>query len=278
MEGNHEDRCLARAHPELAAGATDCERLTHLCLVDQMTGVISIHTRVVNGMLEVFFVPALGLGAASNPVTEISVVAVKNIADDLVPHNSATYARVCFNFPEPPHGDLARAILGCEVWYGQAWSGLSFALSSAEEDSSKHDPLVLAEAVRICTEEFKKLRSNASVSAKLEGLILERSPLFPTLNTCARLLGTTPRTLHRRLVAEGTSYREVVESVRHRMALELFRKKGTVKEVAYLLGYTDIANFRRAFKRWEGVAPSDWLVENTGSVTTTVRLNEPRRT
>lgn len=46
------------------------------------------------------------------------------------------------------------------------------------------------------------------------------------------------------------------------MALELLRKKVTVKEVAYLLGYKEIANFRRAFKRWEGVAPSDWFGQN----------------
>ncbi|ABM39468.1 AraC family transcriptional regulator [Polaromonas naphthalenivorans] len=231
-------------------------------LVSLRTGVIDIRTRVANGAFEVFFEPVLGLGPASNPVTEIAMVAVKNIADDLIHHGSAC-SRVGFSFPEPPHSALARDIFGCQVQYGQKWSGLSFALSAAEEDVPKHDALVLAEAVRICTDEFKTLRSNKSASARLEGVILERSPSFPTLTFCARLLGMTPRTLHRRLIEEGTSYREVAESVRHRMALELLRKKVTVKEVAYLLGYTEIANFRRAFKRWEGVAPSDWFGQNT---------------
>ena len=228
------------------------------------TGVIDIHTRVVDGMLEVYFAPAPGLGAASNPVTEISVVTIKYVADDLFPDVSAC-ARASFDFPEPPHSKLARDIFGCEVLYGQAWCGLSFALPLAEELSSKHDPLVQAEAVRICAEELKKLRSNVSTRAKLEDLITGQSPLFPTLDTCAGLLGTTPRTLHRRLVTEGTSYREVAESVRHRLALDLLQKKISVKQVAYLLNYTDVANFRRAFKRWEGVAPSDWLGKNLNS-------------
>jgi hypothetical protein len=144
----------AAASPNIRAAMQMVERFVGL-----RTGVISIRTRVVHGRFEVCLVPALGLGAASNPVTEIAVVAVKNIADDLVPQHRATYTRACFNFPEPPHGELARAILGCEVRYGQTWSGLSFALSLAEQASSKHDPLVLAEAMRICTEEFKKLRS-----------------------------------------------------------------------------------------------------------------------
>ncbi|WP_311196963.1 AraC family transcriptional regulator [Rugamonas apoptosis] len=225
--------------------------------VSLRTGAVDIGTRVTNGVLEVFFEPASDMGAASNAVTEIAMVAVKNIADDLVPHGSAC-SKVSFTFAEPRHAALARDIFGCNVQYGQKWSGLSFPLSAADEGAPKHDALVLAEAVRICTDEFNKMRNNWSMAAKLEEVILERSPSFPPLTVCARLLGITPRTLHRRLVDEGVSYREVAESVKHRMALELLRRKSPVKEVAYMLGYTDMANFRRAFKRWEGVAPSGW--------------------
>lgn len=221
------------------------------------TGVIDIRTRVVNGTLEVLFEPAIGLGAASNTVTEIAVLAVKNIADDLLLSRSACHL-VCFQFPEPPHAALAREILGCPVRYGQRWSGLSFSLAAAEEIAPKHDPLVQAEAVHICTAELKKLGNDRSVGAKLEKVMLERLSPFPTLITCARLLSMTPRTLHRRLLEDGTSYREAAESVRHRVALELLRKGMSIKEIAYFLGYSDIANFRRAFRRWEGVAPSDW--------------------
>jgi len=38
----------------------------------------------------------------------------------------------------------------------------------------------------------------------------------------------------------------------------LQRGQLTVQEVAYLLGYTDLANFRRAFRRWQGMSPSDY--------------------
>ncbi|HET8707420.1 MAG TPA: helix-turn-helix domain-containing protein [Pseudomonadales bacterium] len=35
----------------------------------------------------------------------------------------------------------------------------------------------------------------------------------------------------------------------------------SVQEIAYTLGYNDVANFRRAFKRWEGVPPSEYRMK-----------------
>ena len=88
-------------------------------------------------------------------------------------------------------------------------------------------------------------------------LLLDRHGAFPSLQIAARRLHTTPRTLHRRLVAEGTSYRALLESVRHTLAVEQVKSgRFTIEEIAYTLGYTDLANFRRAFKRWERVPPS----------------------
>lgn len=220
------------------------------------TGVISIHIRIAQHALEVHIEPSPGLGAAAPVVVETALVAVKNIADDKTLHGSMC-SMAAFAFPEPPHACLARDILGCEVRYGHAWSGMSFPLSAAEQAVSRHDALVLAEALRICGNELDNLRVNTTMSAKLERLMLERKPAFPSLELCARLLGMTPRTLHRRLTDEGTSYSEVLDAVRHRIARECLRvERLSVKEVAYLLGYNDVANFRRAFKRWEGVPPS----------------------
>jgi AraC-like DNA-binding protein len=220
------------------------------------TGVVDIQTRVAGDVFEVVFeaAPALGRSAGA-AVTEAAVLAVKNIADE------KTLASACrsvsFAFAQPPHAALARQILGCEIRYGQTWSGLSFPRALAEQIVPRRDALVLAEALRICGSEMKNLHQDHSVGSKLERLILERKPTFPALELCARLLGMTPRTLHRRLADEGTSYSEVLDSVKHRIAQECLRvERLSVKEVAYLLGYNDVANFRRAFKRWEGVPPS----------------------
>lgn len=221
------------------------------------TGVVALHTHVNGDMFEVHCEPALGLvGSGTHAVVEATVVALKNVADDKTLHRSVC-SSVSFAFPAPGHAALARDILGCEVRYDQAWSGLSFPLAVAEQTVSQHDALVLAEALRICDAELRKLDAGTTIAARLERLLFERKPSFPALELSARMLGVAPRTLHRRLTEEGTSYRDVLESVKHRIARECLNvERMRVKEVAYLLGYNDVANFRRAFKRWEGLPPS----------------------
>lgn len=80
-----------------------------------------------------------------------------------------------------------------------------------------------------------------------------------TLVAAARALGTAPRTLHRRLEAEGTSFREVKDGLRRELALTwLERGDRSVARVAADLGYSEPSAFFRAFKGWTGHAPSAW--------------------
>lgn len=78
-----------------------------------------------------------------------------------------------------------------------------------------------------------------------------------TADAVARSLLISRQTLYRRLKAEGTSFEQVLDTLRHELALHyLSGRKVSVKETAYLLGFSDPAAFSRAFKRWTGAAPS----------------------
>jgi AraC-like DNA-binding protein len=63
------------------------------------------------------------------------------------------------------------------------------------------------------------------------------------------------RTLKRKLAEQGTSYTELLDRQRHTRALELLRTDATIEQVADRLGYSDAANFTRAFRRWTGKSP-----------------------
>jgi AraC-like DNA-binding protein len=80
-----------------------------------------------------------------------------------------------------------------------------------------------------------------------------------SLETVARSLHMSPRSLQRALRERDTSYREMVDSSRQRTAsLMLARQEASVSEVAFLLGFSEVAAFHRAFRRWTGIAPGEF--------------------
>jgi AraC-like DNA-binding protein len=69
-------------------------------------------------------------------------------------------------------------------------------------------------------------------------------------------LGLSKASLYRRLADEGCGFEEVLDALRHRMALHyLSGRKVSVNETAYLVGFSDPTAFSRAFKRWTGATP-----------------------
>jgi AraC-like DNA-binding protein len=79
------------------------------------------------------------------------------------------------------------------------------------------------------------------------------------LEDVARRLAMTPRTLHRRLAEHRTTFRKLKDELLRARAQGLMVHEGlSLTEASYLLGYSEPANFNRAFRRWTGLAPSLW--------------------
>ena len=79
------------------------------------------------------------------------------------------------------------------------------------------------------------------------------------IDDVARELGMSSRTLRRRLAEQGVIYTELVEDVRHKLALRYLSDASiNLKQVVYLLGYSDLPAFNHAFRRWTGTSPRDY--------------------
>ncbi|MGC5772082.1 helix-turn-helix domain-containing protein [Paenibacillus pabuli] len=83
----------------------------------------------------------------------------------------------------------------------------------------------------------------------------------PDVQTVAKELNMSDRTLQRRLTEENTSFKHLLTQARHEQALAyLADPKLDIKEVAFLTGYEDQNSFYRAFRIWEDDTPSNWRV------------------
>jgi AraC-like DNA-binding protein len=79
----------------------------------------------------------------------------------------------------------------------------------------------------------------------------------PTFDEAARQLRLSPRTLHRRLQEEGSSFRAIKDSLRREIALARLEKtRQSVADIAAHLGYSEPSAFFRAFQGWTGEGPS----------------------
>ena len=72
-------------------------------------------------------------------------------------------------------------------------------------------------------------------------------------------LDMSSRTLQRQLSDEGCSYSEVIDDWRFKKSLTLLDVPSfKIKEISENLGYANVANYNRAFKRWTGTSPSKY--------------------
>ena len=73
----------------------------------------------------------------------------------------------------------------------------------------------------------------------------------------AAKLGMSPRTLARRLAAEGLCFADIMVQVRSALADRYLADRSlSISQIAWLLGYAEIGAFTRAFRRWTGMAPT----------------------
>jgi len=116
----------------------------------------------------------------------------------------------------------------------------------------------LSEIMSARAEELlKSLERSKTTRGRVENLLV---PVLhtgeATVEMIASKLGISRQTLFRKLKSEGVTFEQVLDELRHQMALYYLNgKKVSVNQTAYLLGFSEPAAFSRAFKRWTGSSP-----------------------
>jgi len=92
------------------------------------------------------------------------------------------------------------------------------------------------------------------VTSHIRNLLPYRSV---TKEYVASLLGTSARTVQRRLSEWGLSYEQLLDDVRRMEALRLVEESRlTISDIAAFVGYSDGPHLMRAFRRWTGTTPA----------------------
>ncbi len=105
----------------------------------------------------------------------------------------------------------------------------------------------------------KQIGRSTQCSQWARMMLMEAEACQPTAQELADLLSVSRRTFERALAQENISYRDLARQVRHERACEQLKNENiAVSQIAYHLGYSDIAAFSHAFKRMAHCNPSSY--------------------
>lgn len=148
---------------------------------------------------------------------------------------------------------------GCPVQTGQPRTFLEFPREEMNIALPKRDMQSSDMCIQQCQMLIAKLSKQSGFVDEVRQFILSEPGVFPSLERLSERLKMSPRTLRRRLSEEGTSYQQILDEIRFRLAKQYLQEtRITLEEISELLGYSDPGNFSHAFKRWSQTSPRQW--------------------
>ncbi|WP_229506703.1 AraC family transcriptional regulator [Pseudoduganella rivuli] len=166
----------------------------------------------------------------------------------------------------PPHALRYRELRNVRIHFGVAEQpGMRVMLDTSELDVplAMTDLRVLQQAEARCKQMLQHMDQQGNWCDWVSMMLREAEDAQPTLEELAGILNVSSRTLDRHLAKGGVSFRELSLRIRNERACELLASgKYPVSQIAYRLGYTDIANFSRSFRKLNGVSPTAWVEQH----------------
>lgn len=161
--------------------------------------------------------------------------------------------------PQPPCAAEFYALFRAPIRFGAERDAMVFRRDDVERPLPTANRALARHNERIVADYMARLDEN-SFSDRVRIRLIESLPSGGVdAEDVARALNVSVRTLQRRLADEGTTYSGLLDQARRELAVRFIgEQRMPVKEATYVLGFSEPANFSRAFKRWTGVSPSDY--------------------
>lgn len=175
-----------------------------------------------------------------------------------------TPTEIRVTYAAPRHAPAYQDLLGCPVRFGQDRNQLRFNRDLLEQQLAFANPATAAVVRQTCDRLLTELKAASGMAGKVFGILMAQPGRFPDIETVARQLHMTSRTLRRKLQSQDTSYQAILNNVRKQLAMDYLRKtRMSNEDIAASLGFSDAPNFRQAFKKWTGTTPSQFRAGST---------------
>lgn len=167
---------------------------------------------------------------------------------------------VHFEHPKPEGWKEHESAFDAPVYFAQLTNALIFRKDLFSRPMPAPD-LKLLSIARMCLKSVgvasvARLSLTDRVKSEVRARLAEGQP---ALDHIAAALKASPAAIQRDLQRNGMTYKDAVEEVRKGLAFVYLRQRELpLSEIAFLLGYSELSAFSRAFARWTGTSPRNY--------------------
>lgn len=160
------------------------------------------------------------------------------------------------DYPQPKYYARYRERLP-RMRFGWASNEVRFPAAILDAPLPTANAIAVAQVTAQLERELAILGETEDFLARIRAALTHRNGRYPGLDEVAQKLNMSPRTIRRKMANHGVSFRKILDDVLRREAITLLSDAAmSIEQVADRLGYSDPANFTRAFQRWTLSTPS----------------------
>jgi AraC-like DNA-binding protein len=195
----------------------------------------------------------------TRPYAEYTLAAVF-IRTRIATHQAYRLLRVEFSHPRPDDTSEHERVFECPVSFGERACRMILARAVWDTPRAGSNPALFSVLDTHARMLLDRLPGPSGLVGRVRDAIEEElRGGKPRLESIARRMAMSPRTLQRRLADEGVVFNDVLDELRLRAAKAyLSQRDVAAAEVAYLLGFAAQSAFNHAFKRWTGQTPTEY--------------------
>lgn len=170
--------------------------------------------------------------------------------------------KASFTFDEPNYVEAYDSIFDCEMHFSAESNTLEISSAFLDTRIVTGSRFLKSIAEEKAKEVLDSVSGNHSVADRVKVLVndsLDNGAIIGMESICCGL-HMSRQTLYRRLRDEGTNYKEIVDHIRkERMKIMLGSGERNFSKICFQLAFKDTSSFYKAFRRWFGVTPSEYL-------------------
>jgi len=165
--------------------------------------------------------------------------------------------RISFRHPVAANAHAYYEFFRCRLDFDAGNTELAMPAAVADEELSGFNPQLVHKFDELIID-YLRQRDRSDIVGRVRGAIFEELPSGEaSLEKTASMLNMSGRTLARKLADEGQSFTGLLNEVRRELAEKYIRDRSlTLTEISFLLGFSEMSSFSRAYKGWNGASPS----------------------